>query len=575
MSNERPHSSSRPAEAVNPLPMGAHSPIPNDPEPYAGDRLQYCYVNIEAVLKADSNIFSSSMVTTNTDACYPVICQPYTHGFILQQFQACPGLMRKINGSSKVAMPFQAILSKPVNVPPSRERCQLRVEKSFLKTQGTEGQTVTSNTSDIHQKISNVAAQGGRLICIEITGFEKSPGILQQALTGFQASKGVDLFFHMPLDPNPTRYVYQAVSIPIKFKMKYPSFSTEVEYEMETDFMGHFAGFLQRGWKLVEINYDNSIKERSSFLSSTIHANHNSIWFLEKEASKVSSDVPEWEGTIIEYEHKVKFGVFDYSVKQKTDWIPLLNEMGHRGWELACMVESPETYEVSYTVSAIKVVMFFQRRIIRPVGAWSSDVPPQSGENPPEENEPPHKAKHPSPMGSGLPFQGSNRIPQKTNPMPHGRSPMPQGSDSVLQGSNPITQGSNPVPQGRNPVPQGTNPVPQGSNPVTQGSNSPLQRSNPVPHGSNPVPQWSNPVLQGSNPVPLGSNPMPQGRNPVSQGRNLISHGPNPLPQRSNPMPQWINPLLQRSNPIPKWSNPLPQRNNPMPQWSNPVALKE
>ncbi|XP_038077549.1 uncharacterized protein LOC119745332 [Patiria miniata] len=397
--------------------VGAHSSIPDDPVPYAGSLWQYCFVNIEASLKAKVKFFSAPIITTNIDAYYDVISQPYTEGFVMNQFQSIPGVMRQGGFSYKVAVPYQAILSRPVNAPPSHERWQLRVEKSFLQTQltvqfFTSQATVVSDTSDIHQKINAVVSQGGRLICVEITGFQQG---LRQARSRYPEVKGVDLFFNMPLHPNPQIYVYQAVSVPVQFKLtsSYP----QPRIKVLTDFMGQFAAFLQKGWKLVEINFDSSLTTQPGFF--TAHASMNSIWFFEKEASMMHSEVPEWEGTIVEYEHKIgrTFG----GTKAKTNWDPLVGEMGQRGWELACLVESPEMYATGFSTAAIKVILFFQRRILRPAGAEGFARTPLGGQPPPQ-------GSYPPPQGA----QGGYPPPQGSNPPPY-----PDPSQGGYPGNSP------------------------------------------------------------------------------------------------------------------------------------------
>ncbi|XP_038077548.1 uncharacterized protein LOC119745331 [Patiria miniata] len=443
--------------------VGAHSGVPNDPVPYAGSPLQYCFVNVEATLRTQATFFSAPIITTNIDAYYGIISQPYAQGFSMVQFQSIPGVQRQKGFGYNVAMPFQAILSRPVNAPPSQERWQLRVEKSFLQTQMilkffTTRETTVSDTSDIYQKINAVASQGGRLICVEITGFEKGPSF-GQAMSGHQGVKGVDLFFNMPLHPNPKIYVYQAISVPVQFRLT--SSFPQPRIQVLTDFMGQFAAFLQKGWKLVEINFDNSQTTEPGFFSA--HSSMNSIWFFEKEASKMHSEVPEWQGTIVEYEHKVSasFG----GTRAKTNWDPVVIEMGQRGWELACLVESPETYTTGFSSAAIKVLMFFQRRILRPVGAGGFAMPPQGGQPPPQGGYPQPQGGYPQPQGSYPPPQGGYPQPQGGYPQPQGGYPQPQGGYPQPQGSYPQPQGSYPQPQGSYPQPQGSYPQPQGGNP--------------------------------------------------------------------------------------------------------------
>ena len=43
-----------------------------------------------------------------------------------------------------------------------------------------------------------------------------------------------------------------------------------------------------------------------SFLDLSLSGDHNSIWFFEKETSKLKVNTPVWEGTIVEFKHTVK-----------------------------------------------------------------------------------------------------------------------------------------------------------------------------------------------------------------------------------------------------------------------------
>lgn len=41
-------------------------------------------------------------------------------------------------------------------------------------------------------------------------------------------------------------------------------------------------------------------------LDLSLSGDHNSIWFFEKETSKLKINTPVWEGTIVEFKHTVK-----------------------------------------------------------------------------------------------------------------------------------------------------------------------------------------------------------------------------------------------------------------------------
>ena len=49
------------------------------------------------------------------------------------------------------------------------------------------------------------------------------------------------------------------------------------------------------------VNYDLFL-----FPDLSLSGDHNSIWFFEKETSKLKVNTPVWEGTIVEFKHTVK-----------------------------------------------------------------------------------------------------------------------------------------------------------------------------------------------------------------------------------------------------------------------------
>ena len=97
--------------------------------------------------------------------------------------------------------------------------------------------------------------------------------------------------------------------------------------------------------------------ERDQSLEATV----NSVWFFEKEASRVNDPSPVYEGTVIEYEHKLSAGLT--SISAPPQWESLLCEMGKRGWELACILETPDIRITGLQQFKMKLLMFFQRKI--------------------------------------------------------------------------------------------------------------------------------------------------------------------------------------------------------------------
>lgn len=357
--------------------------IPDDPVPYRGPQIQYHFINLDAKLSVKA---FSQMITTNIEEYYQALCQPYAQDFVMKQFMKIPGVQRQA-GFTSISMPYQGILVRPCNVP-IHEKWQLRVDKSSLQTQAFASfgpsQRVSADTTEIQQKILDVAAQCGRLICIEVTGFQK----VRNTFTSQSGVSGVDLFFNMPLHPNPTRYVYQAVNVPINCKLK-SSFPTP-NIEMETDIVGIFTAWLNQGWKLVEINFDMSQHAHQTGFT-TARMSQNSIWFWEKEESRVNDNTtPAWQGCVLEYMHKTSatFG----GTQVKGSWDELLGQMGQRGWELATMLETLEVRQTGLSSITKKLLMFFQRRILAP--APPAGVGP-TGYQPPEKEGDPSNAPPP------------------------------------------------------------------------------------------------------------------------------------------------------------------------------------
>ena len=66
----------------------------------------------------------------------------------------------------------------------------------------------------------------------------------------------------------------------------------------------------------------------------------------------------------------------------KTDWTPVIVEMGRRGWELACVQESGEMDRASFAKFEMKLNMFFQRKIVaakgKPPPSYSSRPQPHA-----------------------------------------------------------------------------------------------------------------------------------------------------------------------------------------------------
>ena len=143
------------------------------------------------------------------------------------------------------------------------------------------------------------------------------------------------------------------------------SVTGKLNKEDACDWQGQMTTLLQQGWRLVEIFFDQSSAAQGHGFSAT--QAFNSVWFFEKEASRIDDPRPVYEGTVIEYEHMIEFGFAKLQLRESTvQWDSVLSEMGKRGWELACILETP-AYKMSTGLSKMKMkrkfLMFFQRKL--------------------------------------------------------------------------------------------------------------------------------------------------------------------------------------------------------------------
>lgn len=108
----------------------------------------------------------------------------------------------------------------------------------------------------------------------------------------------------------------------------------------------------------------------------------------------------------------------------------MITEMGSRGWELACMLETPEVTNVGLGNITYKVLFFFQRKIIRgqvppnyapQQGAYQAGYPPTHAQG--------GYAQQPPPGGHN--YTGAQQYP------PQGYGPPPPYSDGRLEPSAP------------------------------------------------------------------------------------------------------------------------------------------
>ncbi|XP_013403485.1 uncharacterized protein LOC106168830 [Lingula anatina] len=336
--------------------------------PYLGSQCQYYFLEMSVPFRQNVLQFTHghNMISTNIDSYYPALAQPYQQGWRMTTFYRIPGVAQQQGlFSTAVNVPFQGIFVRLASDPVfCSEQYQLKVEKSIMLMTGfregilslTGPQGVQGDMSDIQMKIAQNTQHGGRLVCVEMSGQYVTQG-MGATMMGVPPGIGVDVFFNMPLHPNPRQYIYQAVNVPIMVDVT--SFSRDVQ--VQCNWALHFDTFLHQGWRLVEIFLDHSYMH-----SGAVHTSHtmNSVWFFEKPADTMNDPTPVYEGTVMEFQHEITTDIG--GTHGEAGWNPVVQNMGASGWELACILDTPEVWTTGVgRYKTMRLMLFFQRRIIR------------------------------------------------------------------------------------------------------------------------------------------------------------------------------------------------------------------
>lgn len=368
---------------------GKHTPVPDDTEPFQGKCLDCIVVSIPVQMKrhfVSNFIAGQPAVTSDVDTYYPTLARYQEQGYDLHTFYHIQGLA-KTSGFREATVPYVAVFSKLLDVGLTKDVSRLFVEKCTMHVQFTSRvkriflPARVLNNEELLNKITLHSSMGARLLCIETNG-----QVVAQRMSG--KIIGLDAIFEIPIEPTPSKYVYQMINVPIEISSKvgYPPKVT-----MRCDWLGTMTAHLNQGWKLVEIFLDQIEHQSGNF---NVTATANSVWFFEKETSKLQDTTPVYEGTVIEYFHEVSTGFGSPTLK--TDWSPFIIEMGQRGWELSCIQQSPELRRIGFGKFQIKFIMFFQR-IISSSFDKSIAPPPYPGPSHPGSSPYSEPSSHPGP----------------------------------------------------------------------------------------------------------------------------------------------------------------------------------
>ncbi|ESO88477.1 hypothetical protein LOTGIDRAFT_234531 [Lottia gigantea] len=353
-------SNSKDGHVINGGNPGTSKTLPEEP-PYPGPSPEYRFINTEIANTGRYTLGGAGagkeIISSNIDSVYPMFAGHYNENFRLMSFYKTPMIRREGMFSSTILIPYQAIFYR---YPHPNEGWRLEIEKSaiegkvdynhsFINPQG-----ISTDSSHLIQSIARHSEQGGRLICMEETGQHIAKGF-SAGLSGHIPTVGVDIFFDMPTHPNPEIYTYQMTTIPITARGKFGG-----EIAADCDWATHLGQFLSQGWRLVEIFLDNSLVVGKAF-SGTVYM--NAVWIFEKPMSRVNDPTPVYQGTFIEHFVTIKGGLGG-KISGNFDWDQKINEMANNGWELACILKTPEQRICGFAKAKLKFIIFFQRKIL-------------------------------------------------------------------------------------------------------------------------------------------------------------------------------------------------------------------
>ena len=334
-----------------------HSGIPEDPVPYTGPQQEYRVLIVNSKLKATLG----GSATSDINEYMGTLVQQYAEYFKLDSFFKVP-YQQKI-GFMSATRTYQAVFSRNVTYVPSPESWQLQVFASDLSLanmmQGTlfgfGTDTSQNGMAQIYNIINQQQSSGGRLICLECTG--------QMNRTGFfNANFGVNLFFNIPVHPNPTLYTNTALSVPMQVVRHIGG-----NVDANLDINGPLSSYLNQGWKLIDI----IVPQHETGLDQQQHQNRggmlnlptqlSTIWFFDKEQSRYAANdlTPLYQVTVTDVQVPVSVGFG--SASAKCDLQPLLLEMGRRGWTVVCVLDIPQLQRTGLTSITTFFKVFFQR----------------------------------------------------------------------------------------------------------------------------------------------------------------------------------------------------------------------
>ncbi|XP_076467532.1 raftlin-like [Babylonia areolata] len=349
------------------------------PQPQAsissGRPVDYHMVACQVVLDQDFETcacFPKVRVTMHSDDLYTMLSEQFSKGYRMVYFTRKPGHLQ-----FKSNQTVQVFFTGFFRINPNLTDClegpvtwSLRVERSWVQSQITDvggfmslKQTRMVRINNLVDSIARNTQHGERLVAATETGHSEAQSYGEYS-SGLSPHVAIDLFFEVPHPAPREHYVYNIALIPVH--VEYPFRGNVFFPEIQCDWMATFQHHLSQGWRLIDIYIDTPMveqfrvpmKQRANFCRPN---DTEAVWIFERPASVASQPRPLYEGTIME--QTVGLHSSTWGVKSEVDWLPVIRDMGMRGWELSCVVESHKVEGGGWAdiASSIKSLLFFQR----------------------------------------------------------------------------------------------------------------------------------------------------------------------------------------------------------------------
>ncbi|KAK7096673.1 hypothetical protein V1264_003750 [Littorina saxatilis] len=302
---------------------------------------------------------------------------------------------------------------------------QLRVDRSWFQTLVNFGGAFTLetkrvvNTNTLVDCIARNTQNGERLVCATVTGHCRTQ-TTRQLTCGYSPHNAVDMFFEVPCPVPSESYMYNIALVPVRIEFSGPF--VIFFPKIACDWMATFNSHLSQGWRLIDIYIDYPMVEqllgttlakfplKTAKIKETPHRLNsvtdpgaasvssdmtgeppliaktgsltpgkkmrtppklrrrlcgaietNALWIFEKPKSKAEDSSPLYEGTMVEQLVPLKAVKAGLGIQSTHDWMPVIRDMGSRGWELACVVECHSVLQPSFGKVILKSLLFFQR----------------------------------------------------------------------------------------------------------------------------------------------------------------------------------------------------------------------